>query len=147
MKIVCISVGKKHDVELVDAISVYEKRLKTVCDFSWQIVPGSDVDIESMAIERLLSKDDLVILLDERGLQFSSKDMANSLERAQNTSVKKVIIIIGGAYGVNASLRSKCNVVLSLSRLVFPHQIVRLLVVEQLYRAFSILSGSKYHHE
>ena len=147
MKIICISVGKKHDPELVDAIARYEKRLQTSCYFSWQIVPSNDKDAESTAIEKLLGPDDLVILLDERGLEFTNKQLATSIERTKNTSVKRIMIIIGGSYGVNDQLRERSNVVLSLSKLVFPHQIVRLLVVEQLYRAFSILSGSSYHHE
>lgn len=147
MKIICISVGKKHDTELSGAIERYEKRLKNNCDFSWQLVTSSDIDTESAAIEKLLNADDLVILLDERGTQFTNQQLALSIERAQNNSIKRIIIIIGGAYGVNQQLRSRCGVILSLSKLVFPHQIVRLLVVEQLYRVYSILGGGAYHHE
>lgn len=147
MKIVCISVGKKHDKNFGPAIATYEKRLKKFCDFSWQIIPTSSVDIESSAIERTLKDDDYVILLDERGTQLDNQELAEKLEALQNSAIKRVAIIIGGAYGVNHQLITRANLSLGISSLVFPHQIVRLLVVEQLYRSYSILSGGKYHHE
>ncbi len=87
------------------------------------------------------------MLLDENGNTSSSPQLAYYLEKLQNSSVKRLALIIGGSYGVNREVVDKCNVEVSLSRMVFPHQIVRLLVVEQLYRAFSINHGSKYHHE
>lgn len=147
MKIVCISVGKKHDKNFAPVIAGYEKRLKKFCDFSWQIIPTSSVDIESSSIERTLKDDDFVILLDERGTQLDNRELAEKLEALQNSAIKRVAIIIGGAYGVNHQLITRANLSLSISNLVFPHQIVRLLVVEQLYRSYSILSGGKYHHE
>lgn len=147
MKIVCISVGKKHDKNFAPVIAGYEKRLKKFCDFSWQIIPTSSVDIESSAIERTLKDDDYVILLDERGTQLDNQELAEKLELLQNSAIKRVAIIIGGAYGVNHQLITRANLSLGISNLVFPHQIVRLLVVEQLYRSYSILSGGKYHHE
>lgn len=146
MKIVCISVGKKHDKNFAPVIADYEKRLKKFCDFSWQIIPTSSVDIESSAIERTLKDDDFVILLDERGTQLDNQELAEKLEALQNSAIKRAVIIIGGAYGVNHQLIARANLSLGISNLVFPHQIVRLLVVEQLYRSYSILSGGKYHH-
>lgn len=147
MKIVCISVGKKHEKELMAAIEKYEKRLKKFCDFSWQIIPSSSVDMESRTIERALSEDDYVILLDELGTQLTNQQLAEGLENLQNSATKRLVMIIGGAYGVNHQLMTRANATFSLSSLVLPHQIVRLIVVEQLYRSYSILHGSKYHHE
>ncbi len=147
MKILCISVGKKHDAGVATAIADYQKRLSKFCDLSWQLIPTSSVDIESSAIERALKDDDFVILLDERGTQLDNKALAEKLEGLQNSAIKRLVIIIGGAYGVNHQLMTRANLTISLSELVFPHQIVRLLVVEQLYRSYSILSGGKYHHE
>lgn len=147
MKIIVITIGKKHDPYLRDAIRRYEKRLEAFCDLTWRFIPNSSVDTESINIERLLRPEDLVILLDETGEQASNTDLASFIETAQNNSIKKIVIIIGGAYGVNHMLIARSNRVLSLSTLVFPHQIVRLLVVEQLYRAYTILSGGKYHHD
>ena len=147
MKILAITVGKKHDKDIVLAIEKYQKRLKKFCDFSWEYVLTSNVDNESMQIEKLLKTDDQVILLDETGQQINNQDFAEVIESAQNKSTKRLVFIIGGAYGVNYSIIAKANLVMSFSKLVFPHQLMRLLLVEQLYRNYSILSDGKYHHE
>ena len=147
MKILAITVGKKHDKDIVLAIEKYQKRLKKFCDFSWEYVLTSNVDNESMQIEKLLKTDDQVILLDETGQQINNQDFAEVIESAQNKSTKRLVFIIGGAYGVNYSIIAKANLVMSFSKLVFPHQLMRLLLAEQLYRSYSILSDGKYHHE
>ena len=147
MKILAITVGKKHDKDIVLAIEKYQKRLKIFCDFSWEYVLTSNVDNESIHIEKLLKTDDQVVLLDETGQQISNQDFAEVIESAQNKSIKRLVFIIGGAYGVNYSIISKANLVMGFSKLVFPHQLMRLLLIEQLYRNYSILSDGKYHHE
>jgi len=147
MKIIIISVGKKHDKNLEAAIAEYEKRLRPFCELSWELIPTSDIATESAAIVKRCEAVDFVALLDERGMQFSSGDLAASIERSQNNSIKSMAIVIGGAYGVNRDVVLRANVSLCLSRLVLPHQIVRLIIVEQLYRAYSILAGKNYHHE
>ena len=147
MKILAITVGKKHDKDIVLAIEKYQKRLKIFCDFSWEYVLTSNVDNESMQIEKLLKTEDQVILLDETGQQINNQDFAEVIESAQNKSIKRLVFIIGGAYGVNYSIISKANLVMGFSKLVFPHQLMRLLLIEQLYRNYSILSDGKYHHE
>lgn len=146
MKISIITVGKKHDPNLAGAIEVYETRLKSFCDFSWTFIPSSDAEKESVAILRAIKPEDAVVLLDESGYLASSSQLALYLERSQNSSVKHVAVIIGGAYGVNRAVFDRADAVISLSKMVFPHQIVRLLAVEQLYRAYSILAGNGYHH-
>lgn len=147
MKIVAISVGKRHDPHLNEAIATYEKRLKRYVAFEWHIIASSNVDSESSAILRFIQPEDAVVLLDERGQQFTNNQLAQYIERSNNLSVKKIIIVIGGAYGVNSAVIARAAVSLSLSNLVFPHQIVRLLLVEQLYRTYSMLDGSSYHHD
>jgi 23S rRNA (pseudouridine1915-N3)-methyltransferase len=89
---------------------------------------------------------DVLWLLDEVGTQISSPQLGKRLESAQNSAVAHIIIVIGGAYGVDDTLRKRADFVWSLSQLVFPHQIVRLLLAEQLYRAYEINRGSGYHH-
>lgn len=147
MKIVCLTVGKKHNPELVAAIEHYEKRLKPYVDFSFDYVQPSDKETESEKLLLRIKSDDFVILLDERGTQLNNLQLAHEFERAQNHSVKRCIIIIGGAYGVNADVFKRSNYTMSISKLVFPHQLVRLLVVEQLYRSFNYNAGGNYHHE
>lgn len=146
MKINIIAVGKKHDAKLVDAIAEYEKRLAGYCDLVWHIIPSSDVDQESRSILRKIQTDSIVVLLDERGKLWDNQQLAGYLDEAQNRSIKSISIVIGGAFGIDPSVIVRANAIVAFSPLVFPHQIVRLLLVEQLYRSYSILSGSKYHH-
>lgn len=147
MKIVCVTIGKKHDPNLAPLIQDYEKRLQKSCDFSWQIIPASDKDKESAAIQKFLKDDDVVLLLDERGKLWRNAQLATALQTIQNRSVKRLVLIIGGAYGVNIDVQRRANYILALSPLVFPHQIVRLITIEQLYRSYSILADSAYHHD
>lgn len=129
------------------AIAEFEKRLQGFCDFSWYLAPSSSKESESQLIERQFKADDVIWLLDERGKALNNVQLAQQIDACQNQSVKRLIIIIGGAYGVTQSIFDRSDKVISLSPLVFPHQIVRLLVVEQLYRSFSILADGKYHHQ
>ena len=147
MKILAITVGKKHDKEIVTAIEKYQKRLKKFCDFAWDYIPTSNVDSECLAIEKRINADDFVLLLDETGQSFNNQQLAETIEEVQNKSTKRLVFIIGGAYGVNYTIISKVSLVMSFSSLVFPHQIMRLLLVEQLYRSYSLLAGSNYHHK
>jgi 23S rRNA (pseudouridine1915-N3)-methyltransferase len=153
MKLVIISVGKKHDASLVDAIHDYTARISRSVNVSWEfIVPsGRSGDMarqeESIKILERCKPGALVWLLDETGDQITSPTLAQKLETAQNNSVDNIVIIIGGAFGVDETVHSRADFVWSLSKLVFPHQIVRLLLAEQLYRAYEINRGSGYHHE
>ena len=147
MKILAITVGKKHDKEIVTAIEKYQKRLKKFCDFAWDYIPTSNVDSECLAIEKRINADDFVLLLDETGQSLNNQQLAETIEEVQNKSTKRLVFIIGGAYGVNYTIISKVSLVMSFSSLVFPHQIMRLLLVEQLYRSYSLLAGSNYHHK
>ena len=147
-----IAIGKKHEKWVSSGIELFEKRLKKPFDLKWDILPHSNFAEEKAREEetqRILAKikpSDFVILLDERGKNISSPELAKMLSNGFVNS-QNFVIIIGGAFGVAEELRKRANFVWSLSKLVFPHQIVRLILVEQIYRAQEISSGGKYHHE
>ena len=141
-----IAVGKKHDTDLTHAISSYQKRLKVPFDVDWVFLPNSPRTLEqarqseSEAIMKRLLPDNFVILLDERGDLLTSELFSGELQN------QNIVVIIGGAYGVTDELRRRADSVVSLSKMVFPHQLVRLVLIEQIYRAQTIISGHPYHH-
>lgn len=147
-----IAIGKKHEKWFLNGIELFEKRLKKPFNLSWDILPHSNFAEEKAREEetqRILAKikpSDFVILLDERGKNISSPELAKMLSNGFVNS-QNFVIVIGGAFGVSEELHRRANFVWSLSKLVFPHQIVRLILVEQIYRAQEISSGGKYHHE
>ena len=139
-----IAGGRKHEDWVRIAVSEYEKRLKKPFDIKWELM-------EEEKLNRYLSDwnftgNDYVILLDERGDNISSPELSRKLETAFNSS-KNVIMIIGGAFGVSEEVRHRSNFVWSFSKLVFPHQLMRVMLAEQIYRAQEIAHGGKYHHE
>ena len=150
MKIRVLSVGKKHDPWVEPGIVRFLERLRPPFVAEMNIIPGSSREGDSVRTEeserllKRLKQDDFVILLDERGNSLSSPELAALL---QGQGDRQVVIIIGGAFGVTPELRERADVVWSLSRLVFPHQLVRLILAEQLYRAQEITRGGQYHHE
>ena len=147
-----LAVGKKHEAWVVRGIERYERRLKAPWNVKWELLPHSRFETdkarqdESEAILKRLSPSDYVILLDERGEMLDSPALATLFD-TQFSNGKQITVIIGGAYGVSAGLHQRADQIISLSRLVLPHQLVRLILTEQLYRAQSIISGGKYHHE
>jgi 23S rRNA (pseudouridine1915-N3)-methyltransferase len=152
MPVRILAVGKKHESWVVEGIERYEKRLKKpfVCD--WVFLPHSAREglvarqDESERILSRLSDNEYVILLDERGKMINSPGLSRLLLVPLETSTN-VTIIIGGAYGVDDTVHQRANFIWSLSPLVFPHQLVRLILAEQLYRAQEIAAGGPYHHE
>lgn len=151
MSIRVLAVGKRHEDWVEVGISRYERRLKKPFDVQWLLIPHSAREGDAARTEeseRMLAKldrDEYVILLDERGTNFTSPQLAERLTQAQSQS-KQITLIIGGAYGVNDALRDRADLVWSLSGLVFPHQLVRLILAEQVYRAQEIAAGRPYHH-
>ena len=151
MSVRILAVGKKHESWVADGIARYEKRLKKPMDLAWQLLPHSAREGEHARAEeseRILAKLDrgaFVVLLDERGTNVDSPGLAATLRGAQDAG-RAVTIVIGGAYGVDARVHERADFVWSLSKLVFPHQMVRLILAEQLYRAQEILAGRPYHH-
>lgn len=146
-----IAIGKKHESWVVDGIRRYQKRCQPPWNFEWVLLPHSNLEgiparqEESKRILSRLHSSDFVVLLDERGEIFDSPTLSRRFDQlfAQR---QKVTIVIGGAFGVDDNLMQRANLIWSLSPLVFPHQLVRLILAEQLYRAQAIANGSKYHH-
>src|SRR5690606_26864495 len=103
--------------------------------------------VETDLLQSFVAPEDKVILLDETGTELSSVANANRLQNYLNSATKHLVVIIGGAYGVTDELKKRADFIWSLSPLVFPHQLVRLILIEQLYRGFTILAGEKYHHQ
>ena len=102
---------------------------------------------EASLILNHINKDDYLIVLDEKGKQISSPQLANLLQQRANESTKQIVFLIGGAFGVHTTIIERANYVWSLSALVFPHMLVRFILAEQIYRACSILKNEKYHHQ
>lgn len=157
MKIELKVVGKTAFDYLKTGIAIYEKRLKRYCDFSIAVIPDiknaknlSKAQIkekEGAAILKKIDKSPFVILLDDKGKMFTSKEFSAYLEDKLMPSGKNIIFIVGGAYGFSESVYARANAKLSLSKMTFSHQMVRLFFVEQLYRAYSIIKNEPYHHE
>ena len=152
MSVKIIAIGKKHDSWVAEGIERYQKRLKAPFSVEWVLMahsPFDGVKARQDESERVLSRLDArayVVLLDERGRELDSPGLAALLEEPLGRS-REVVLVIGGAYGVDDRLRERADAVWSLSPLVFPHQLVRLILTEQLYRAQQIVGGGKYHHE
>ena len=147
-----LAVGKKHEPWIIDGISRYQQRLRRPWDVAWQLLPHSTLMDdrarldESQRILSRLSDHDFVIVLDERGTALDSPALSQTVERAFSRGLTPVFVI-GGAYGVTKELRQRADLVWSLSPLVFPHQLVRLILTEQLYRGQEISAGRPYHHQ
>jgi 23S rRNA (pseudouridine1915-N3)-methyltransferase len=146
-----LAVGKRHEAWVADGIDRYEKRLRKPFDASWQLLPHSSREGDAARAEeseRILAKvdrDAFLVLLDERGHNVDSPALASALRGAFDSG-RTVTVVIGGAYGVSDRVRERADFVWSLSKLVFPHQLVRLILAEQLYRAQEISAGRSYHH-
>ncbi len=156
MKIMLCSIGKPHDSDLKAAIEEFTKRITNYFSVEWLIVPPQKnaatlsadelKKVEAASVLQKLTKDDYLVLLDERGKNISSPALATLIQQRGNESTKRIVFLIGGAFGVEDSVFKRANFVWSLSQLVFPHMIVRLILAEQVYRACSIIKNEKYHH-
>ena len=139
-----IAGGKKHPNWLVEATSEYDKRLHKPWNMEWIFM--EEEKLNSYLENWPFTGNDFVIIADERGKNISSPEFAHLIDD-QFIHSKNIIIIIGGAYGFSENTREKANFLWSFSKLVFPHQIARLIVAEQIYRANQILNNTSYHHE
>ncbi len=155
MKMLLCSVGKANETYIVAGVHEFTKRMSRYHQVDWSLIPPpknasalTELELkkqEAKSILGILQKDDVLVLLDERGKMLSSPEMADYVEKKTGNS-KRLVFLIGGAFGVDESIFEKADLVWSLSRLVFPHMLVRLILAEQLYRAFTINKGEKYHH-
>lgn len=157
MRINLICLGKTDDKEINNLIKYYQNRLPKHWNF--EITEIADVKNaknlspellkkeEGKLILNLVENSDLMILLDEKGKQFTSREFAEKIEGWMNSSVKKVCIIIGGAYGFSEEIYNRAQEKMALSKMTFTHQMIRLFFVEQIYRADQILQGKPYHND
>lgn len=146
MKILIIAVGKKHEESIASLVEEFTTRIGRYTDIEWKLIGASDIESECASIAKAVDSRDFVVLLDEKGKEMTSVDLADFFQKRLNESIHRMVFIIGGAYGVNDALKQKANTIISLSKMTFPHQVVRLVLVEQIYRTYTILKGEKYHH-
>lgn len=157
MKIQLLSIGKSHEAYVKEGIEDFTKRISKYYPVAWNIIPPpknagsfSEKELkkkEAGLVLQLIQKEDYLVALDERGPQLASEGLAKFLEARATESVKTVVFLIGGAFGLDETVLKRANYKWSLSQLTFPHQLVRLILAEQLYRACSILRNEKYHHQ
>ena len=157
MNIKLIVVGKSESEHLRSWVEVYVKRLSHCTVFEIVTLPdvknaknlsvGELKEREGEMILRQIEKADKVVLLDEKGKEFSSMEFSKYLEKQMNASVRTLAFVVGGAFGFSPKVYEKIGERIAISRMTFSHQMIRLLVVEQIYRAFTILKGEPYHNE
>ena len=153
MKIYFWSVGKAHESYIKEGAEIFTKRISHYYPVEWKIFSPSKSTSEEQVrkneatqLLNAIQKDDTLVALDENGKQWNSKELAAFIQQRANSSTKNLIFIIGGAYGLHETIFQRCNYKWSLSKLVFPHQLVRLILSEQVYRACTIIRNEKYHH-
>ena len=157
MKVVLLVIGKTEEKYLLEGISIYEKRLKHYLPFELLVIPAlknnknntveKQKEMEGNLFLASLTQKDHLILLDEKGKEVTSPGFANYLQQNMNNGIKRLIFVVGGPYGFSSELIKRSNGMISLSKLTFSHQMVRLFFVEQLYRAMTILKNEPYHHQ
>lgn len=156
MKVLFLVIGKTDKKYLIEGIDLFIKRVKRYISFEMSVIPdikGGSKLPEAVQKERegelILSKllpSDKLILLDDKGKELSSVDFANYMQKEMLTGVKRLVFVVGGPYGFSSSVYGRADGKLSLSKMTFSHQMVRLIFVEQLYRAMTILKNEPYHH-
>jgi 23S rRNA (pseudouridine1915-N3)-methyltransferase len=156
MKIQFWAIGKNHESYVKEGIDDFTKRISKYYPVEWNIIPVpknagmmSEMDLKKKEGEMILdwlTKDEFVVALDENGKEMNSQKLAEFIQAKANESTRSLVFIIGGAFGLHESVLKKANYTLSLSRFTFPHQLVRLILAEQIYRACSIIRNEKYHH-
>jgi len=152
VKLVLLSVGKVKDERMAGLIRDYLRRLQGAAQVKWEVVKAAGsglsaqeaVRVEGQKLLERLNQDDVVVLLDERGVQWTSPKLAQWLEK-QRSAAKRIVFVVGGPWGTSVELQRRADVVLSLSPFTLQHDLALLVLAEQLYRAFSILSGHPYH--
>lgn len=157
MKIKLLAIGKTDDKNLIKLIETYQNRLKHYIKFEFAIIPdiknaknltkNQQKEKEGELILKQLQPTDKLILLDEKGKEFRSIEFSKFLQKKMNSGCKQLVFVIGGPYGFSEEVYKKSNEKIALSKMTFSHQMIRLFMVEQLYRGFTILKNEPYHHE
>ncbi|GGD28214.1 23S rRNA (pseudouridine(1915)-N(3))-methyltransferase RlmH [Hyunsoonleella pacifica] len=156
MTIKLLAIGKTDNKELITLINSYKKRLSHYIAFDFEIIPdlkkaknlsgAEQKQKEGALILKKILPQDVLILLDENGKQYTSVDFSMYLQKHMNSGRKRLVFVIGGPYGFSEAIHKKANGKISLSKMTFSHQMVRLFFIEQLYRGFTILRNEPYHH-
>lgn len=157
MKIKLLVVGKTTDEYIQAGMDNYIKRIKRYIGFDIEIIPALK-NTKNLSINQIKEKEgelitgklqsgELLILLDEKGKQMNSIDFSKMIQQQMLQGFKNVVFVIGGAYGFSQNVYQKASSKLSISQMTFSHQIIRLIFLEQLYRAFTIINNEPYHHE
>jgi 23S rRNA (pseudouridine1915-N3)-methyltransferase len=156
MKVQFWVIGKTSDTYLLPGINDYLKRLKRYCSFEYVELPAAKIgknatELETKKREQAVVLDklgdsDFLVLMDEKGKEFNSEKFAEFLSKHQMRGTKRLVFLVGGAYGFSDEVYKRANSEIALSQMTFTHQMVRLIFAEQLYRAFTIVKGEKYHH-
>lgn len=156
MKISIWAIGRNHEAYVKPGVEDFTNRIAKYFKIEWTILPVpknagmlSEMDLRKKEAEMVfnwLKESDYLVALDENGKEFTSMEFSRFIQARANGSLKNLVFLIGGAYGLDKSVIAKANEVISLSALTFPHQLVRLILTEQLYRACTILKNEKYHH-
>jgi 23S rRNA (pseudouridine1915-N3)-methyltransferase len=157
MRILLVLIDKTQDNYIIEGIEVYTKRLKNYTQLEIQTInvpknvrqrsiPEQKAEEAKLIIDSI-ANDDFLVLLDEQGKELSSVDFSKFIAQKQNASTKRLVFLIGGPFGFDQKIYERTNYKLSVSKMTFSHQMIRLFFAEQLYRAYTILKGEKYHHE
>jgi len=157
MKIHILLVGKTEKQYLISAITEYLDRLKHYIAIEYRVLPAlkktknlSEEQQKNKEGEQILSNiknDDFLVLLDEKGKEYNSVEFSKFIEKKMIGGIKNLLFVVGGPYGFSSDVYNRANGKISLSRMTFSHQMVRLIFVEQLYRAMTIIKGEPYHHK
>ena len=146
MRLLIISVGKQNDSDIADAVADYTKRIGRYFQVEWKIIPTSDIEKEGESILKGIDNSDFVVMLDDKGKEMTTEELAGFIEKRMIAGDKRIVFIIGGAYGFSEDVYKRANLKWSLSKLTFPHQLVRLILSESIYRAISVIKNEPYHH-
>jgi 23S rRNA (pseudouridine1915-N3)-methyltransferase len=157
MKIKLLQIGKTNERYLQQGIEEYEKRIKAFVPFVQEVLPhlknasslnANEVkEREGQMIIAKLKPDDYLILLDERGKEMNSREFAGFMQKNMNAGMKQVVFLVGGAFGFSDEVYLRANQKLSLSKMTYSHQLIRLIFTEQLYRSFTIINNHPYHND
>ncbi len=157
MKITLICIGKTRDANIAECISKYSSRLSHYVNFEFIALPDlkstakltelQQKEKEGVMILSALQPSDRVVLLDEKGRMLTSREFAADIDRLMASGIKRLVFVVGGPYGFSSAVYDRADAKLSLSRMTFSHEMVRMFFVEQIYRAMTIIRGEPYHHD
>ena len=157
MEITLIVIGKTNAKYLIEGLDEYTRRLKHYITYNINVIPDikntknlseeQQKETEGKFILNALKPGDFIVLLDERGKEFSSMQFSDYLQRKMNSGLRRLVFVVGGPYGFSKDIYSKADEKLSLSKMTFSHEMIRLFFTEQIYRAMTIIRGEPYHHE